>query len=59
MACGSPDPLPGYYYRPVNVEAYPFNVKGRVESDVWARHIATALNHWSKFEPKRGRHEQH
>jgi len=45
MACGSPDPLPGYYYRPVNVEAYPFNLKGRVESDVWARHIATALNH--------------
>jgi hypothetical protein len=31
-AVGSPTPLPGYYYRPVNLEADPFNLPGRVEA---------------------------
>jgi len=31
-AVGSHAPLPGYYYRPVNLEAEPFNLPGRVEA---------------------------
>jgi hypothetical protein len=33
-AVGSESALPGYYYRPVNVETEPFNLVGRVESIV-------------------------
>jgi len=33
-AVGSRETLPGYYYRPANLEAEPFNLKGRVEAVV-------------------------
>jgi hypothetical protein len=31
-AQGSPEPLLGYYYRPVNIEAPPFSLAGRLEA---------------------------
>jgi hypothetical protein len=31
-AVGMADPLPGYYYRPVNVEVAPFFLQGRLEA---------------------------